>query len=414
MKYANRFFGSVLLAVACLIGAPTTLLLTSSPAYAEPVRPEVGKPLQEAQSLMKSQRFRDALTKLNEADAVAGKTANESYLIAVTRFSAANSLADVGTMASAMDAIIATGRASGSDKIKYIQAVAVAYYRDKDYAHAATWTQRYLKEGGNDPQMRQILVQSYYLNNDCASVSRELSPAAASDSGARPSEEDLQLLLGCYERAGDKSGVASAVEKLVTYYPKKEYWGNVLSRIRAKTGFADRLDLDLDRIRLATGNLSSASDLIEMAQLSLEAGSTAEAKKVVDQGFATNVLGAGTDGDRHKRLRDLVTKQIADDQKTAAQREADAEASHDGDLLVSLGFSYVTAGQSDKGLAMMERGIARDSLRHPEDAKLHLGIAYLQAGKKQKGRDVLRTVKGSDGTQDIARLWLIYSGGLGA
>ena len=33
------------------------------------------------------------------------------------------------------------------------------------------------------------------------------------------------------------------------------------------------------------------------------------------------------------------------------------------------------------------------------------------AGKKAKGRDILRTVKGTDGTQDIARLWLIYSGG---
>src|SRR5208282_2732228 len=108
----------------------------------------------------------------------------------------------------------------------------------------------------SDAAMRQFLIQSYYLSNDCGSVAREVG----GDTSSRPTEENLQMLMDCYERAGDRSGVASAVEKLVTYYPKKEYWGNVLSRIRAKKGFSDRLDLDLDRIRLLTGNLTSASD----------------------------------------------------------------------------------------------------------------------------------------------------------
>ena len=72
------------------------------------------------------------------------------------------------------------------------------------------------------------------------------------------------------------------------------------------------------------------------------------------------------------------------------------------------------AGQADKGIAMMERGIARNDLKHPDDAKLHLGIAYLQAGKKNRGREILRTVRGADGTQDVARLWMILSGGTGA
>lgn len=415
MTCANRLLRSLLVAVLGVVGVPLAIVITSPVARAaEAVRPEVGKPLQEAQALIRSQRYKEALTKLNEAEAVGGKTANESFLIAQTRFSLANTMADAPAAAVAMEAILSSGRASSGDRVRYIQAVAVAFYRDKDYAKAASWTQRYFKEGGTDPAMRQMLVQSFYLTNDCVSVAHELQPAAQSDSGSRPSEEDLQMLLGCYERQGDRNGTANAVERLVTYYPKKEYWANLLSRIRAKPGFSDRLDLDLDRIRLATGNLTSASDLVEMAQLSLEAGNTAEAKRVVDQGFSTGVLGTGADGDRHRRLRDLVTKQIADDQKNALQRESDAEAAREGDLLVSLGFSLVMAGQADKGIGMMEKGIARNSLRHPDDAKLHLAIAYIQAGRKNKGRDLLRAVRGNDGTADVARLWLIYTGGLGA
>jgi Tfp pilus assembly protein PilF len=109
-------------------------------------------------------------------------------------------------------------------------------------------------------------------------------------------------------------------------------------------------------------------------------------------------------------LRDLVVKSLADAQTSYAQHESEAQAAREGDALVNLGFSLVTDGKYDKGLSLMEQGLAKGNLKHPEDAKLRLGIAYVIAGKKQKGRDLLRTVKGADGTQDVARLWLIQSG----
>jgi Flp pilus assembly protein TadD len=53
----------------------------------------------------------------------------------------------------------------------------------------------------------------------------------------------------------------------------------------------------------------------------------------------------------------------------------------------------------------MEAGIAKGGLKRPEDDKLHLGIAYLQAGNRSKAVQVLKTVQGSDGTAELARLW---------
>jgi hypothetical protein len=64
-------------------------------------------------------------------------------------------------------------------------------------------------------------------------------------------------------------------------------------------------------------------------------------------------------------------------------------------------------GQADKGVEMMQQGIQKDDLKRPEDAKLHLGIALLQAGKKAKAIQVLRGVKGDDGSADLAHLWVI-------
>jgi len=61
------------------------------------------------------------------------------------------------------------------------------------------------------------------------------------------------------------------------------------------------------------------------------------------------------------------------------------------------------------GLPLMEQGIAKGGLREPEDAKLHLGIAYLAAGQKPKAIQTFKEVGGTDGTADLARLWLIHA-----
>ena len=52
-------------------------------------------------------------------------------------------------------------------------------------------------------------------------------------------------------------------------------------------------------------------------------------------------------------------------------------------------------------------GHKKGGLRRPDDARLRYGEALLQAGQKQKATTVLREVKGTDGTADIARLWVL-------
>jgi hypothetical protein len=58
---------------------------------------------------------------------------------------------------------------------------------------------------------------------------------------------------------------------------------------------------------------------------------------------------------------------------------------------------------------MLEQGISKDGMKFEDDAKLHLGMAYLQAGKKSAGIKALKAVKGTDGTADLARYWIIYA-----
>jgi tetratricopeptide (TPR) repeat protein len=394
-------------ACAVLLVAFASLGFDARAQKADSVRPEVGRPLQEAQSLSKAGKHREALAKVNEADAVANKTANESFLIQRMRGSVATAAGDNDTAIKAFESVVGSGKLSGRDQQQMVQAVAVGYYKNKDYAKAAQWTQRYFKEGGTDPAMRTVLLQSYYLANDCGSVNKMLGAGGEEANGRKPPEEELQILANCYLRQKDTGGYVGAIEKLVIFYPKKEYWTDLLSRVQKKPGFSDRLGVNVYRLRLATGNLTTPGDYMEMAQLAVQAGVPAEAKSVLDKGYAANILGNGKDAERQQRLRALVDKAIQDSQKSRAQDEKEALAAKDGNDLVKVGLNYVYEGKPEKGFPLIDQGIKKGGLKRPEDAKLRLGEAQMFAGQKSKAVQTLREVKGTDGTADIARLWVL-------
>ena len=373
------------------------------------LRAEVGRPLQSAQELIKAGKYREALAKVREADAVGGKTANESTTIERMRLAAASGAGDADTAARAFDAI--AGGLGGVDKLRMIESIAGSYYRGREYAKAMQWYQRYFREGGTSSANRTLMIQTQYLSGDLAGASKELMAEiqGAERNGNVPAEDRINLLMNAAVKQRDVNGETFALERLVTYYPKKEYWVTLLSRMQRKPNFSDRLALDTYRLSLATGSLSAANDYSEMAQLALQAGSRAEAKQVIDKGFAAGVLGAGPEAERHKRLRDLVAKRTEESQKTAAQDEKDAIAAKDGNDLVAIGMNQVFEGQKAKGVQLMQQGIAKGGLKRPEDAKLHLAIAQLLAGDGAKAQATFKTVSGNDGTTDMARLWALYA-----
>jgi hypothetical protein len=376
----------------------------------EAVRPDVGKPLQAAQELIKAGKYKEALAKVRDADAVAGKTANESFMIERMRIAAASGAGEVDTAAKSFEALAASGKVSGPDKARMAESIAGGYYRAKDYARAMQWGQRYFKEGGTSPAIRTLLIQSQYLSGDFAGAARELTIEiqAAEKNGAPPAQDRLNLLLNAATQLKDPNATVFALERLVTYYPKKEYWVDLLSRMQRKPNFSDRLVLDTYRLSLATGSMSAANDYMEMSQLALQAGHAAEAKQVVDKGFAANVLGQGAEAERHKRLRDLVAKKLEEAKATEAVTEKEAAAAKDGNGLVNIGFALAAGGEPAKGLPLIQQGIAKGGLKRPEDAKLHLGIAQVLAGDA-KAQATLRGVGGNDGTADLARLWSLYA-----
>ena len=64
--------------IAAAIGGLSALVVLPVTSYAaDTLRPDVAKPLNAAQDLYRAHKYKDALTKIDQADAVPGKTAYE-------------------------------------------------------------------------------------------------------------------------------------------------------------------------------------------------------------------------------------------------------------------------------------------------------------------------------------------------
>lgn len=395
--------------------ALTLALLTAGlvgTVQAQNLRPEVGKPLQQASELLRAGKAKEALAKVREADGASGKSAQEQLMIDRMRGAAAQRAGDNATAAQAFESAFASGKLGAAEQMQVAESLAFAYSQLKDNAKAGQWVQKALALGSTSPQLKQLQTYLQGASGDYAAIARDAAAAvsAAEQAGKRPDEGDLLRLADAQQRTNNAAGQSATLEKLLAYYPTKEYWAATLGRLPRKPGFSDRFSLDLMRLRLATGNLVKTEEYMEMAQLALQAGHAAEGKQIVEKGFAAGVLGNGAEAERHKRLRDLATKQDAEAKADVAKATAEATAAKDGNALVQLGSALAAAGQAEQGVSLIEQGIAKGNLKRPEDAKLRLGRAMMLAGKnKAKAQQVLRGVQGNDGAADIARLYALLS-----
>ena len=383
-------------------------------AFAQSVRPEVGKPLQQAYELIKAGKGKEALGKVREADGVPNKTPAESLQIDRMRAAAAQRAGDNATAIQSLESIY--GKVSGNEQGLVAEQIASAYAASNDNAKAGQWVQKAHAAGNNSASLKQL--QAYLQGNsgDFASIARDVAAAvsAAEQGGRKPEEADLLRLADAQQRTGSTAGQAATLEKLLYNYPKKDYWTIYLARLPNKSGFSQRFSLDVMRLKLSTGSLGKTDEFMEMAQLALQAGYPAEGKAIVDKGFAAGALGTGAEAERHKRLRELANKQEAEGKASIEQRAMSAAGNKDGGDLVQIGYAYATMGQADKGVSLIEQGIAKGGLKRPDDAKLRLGLALLQTGKnKAKAVQTLRSVQGNDGSADLGRLWALYANSQG-
>jgi len=375
-----------------------------SVASTEKVSAAVAKPLQAAQNASKARKWAECLSNLRTADATAGKTAYDTFIInELTAFCALSSN-DVAAATRAYEANLASPFAA--DKIaQRTRDLAKIYFNARDYKRTVEVGRDAIAKGYGDADTFLVVAQSYYQMNDFRNA-REFVGNWIKDQerrGQRPRENAIQIYVTSCMRLKDEACTAAGFEKLVTYYPNPAGWANLM-----QTLFASRNEAAaFNAYRLATdvGAMRTGDDYTEMAQRALEKGLPGEALSTLEAAFARKVFTDKRDIDRNTRLLNTTKERAAADRASLAKQDRDAAAGKSADADLRVGQAFMSYGQYPQAITAIRRGITKGNAADPAEAQLVLGIALLKSGNKAEAGRVLRAVKGDAELQRVAKLW---------
>jgi hypothetical protein len=165
------------------------------------------------------------------------------------------------------------------------------------------------------------------------------------------------------------------------------------------------------RLQAVTTGLTEASDYTEMAEFALQEGLAIEASKVLEQGLAAGVLVAGDKSGELQRLIEKANKLATEDRSTLEKDVVRARTLPDGLAQFNYGFNLVQIGQTERGVTLMEQGLAKGIARNSELARLRLVAVYAQLKERDKAAPVLTALAGKTdpvGMEDLVRYWNLF------
>lgn len=382
----------------------------TSPALAEQFSREVGVPLQAANEATKKKQWDVALAKIKQAQAVKDKKPGEEYRINEMLGYVHHNQKNYAEAIKPFEANLNSGLMPPEQVNGRIQLLAQLYQQAGNGAKALEYGNRWLKASPNNPEAALLLAQVQYGKKDCRSASRNIQTAisAAAKRGETPKESWLELRLTCQHELKDEAGVTEAREQLVRYYPSKENWSSLLTAVSNDPGSSDDAKLDSFRLMLELGVLKKADAYTEMAQIALDNGMPGEAVRIMEKGFETRVLEADKNRERHVRLLDKAKARMRTAQTELAALSRKAAANPKGDDDVSLGAAHMSAGQYDKAVASLQRGIKK-GLKSADAAQVMLGRAYLELNRTEDARKAFGAVPDDSKLAQVADLWKVYA-----
>lgn len=416
MKVTVRMLAAAA-ASAILLGAGLTSPVAraadekSDKAKEAKVSRAASKPLKAAKDAADAQKYPEALAKLKEVEALSDKTPydehvmNELYGFVYVRTQ------QYPEAAKALEAGLNDGFLSEADMQNRVKALAQVNYQIKNYDKAIEFGDRVIKNGQADDDMITLVSQAYYIKGDYKGTIKFVNDYndGLIRAGKTPKEQSINLVLSSCLKMDDNECATKALERMVSYYPKPDYWQNLLYSLFQQEGQTDKSLLQVYRLAADVDVLKRPDDYTEYAQLAIEAGSPGEAESILERGMAKNVFTDPKLIDRNKRLLANAKQQAEQDRASLDKIAKDAAAGKTGDKDVSVGLAYIGYKQYDKAIEAITRGLSKPGVQNLGEANLLLGIAQLGAGHREEAQKAFNAVKGDPKLERIANLWSLHA-----
>ena len=314
------------------------------------------------------------------------------HVLATYELEIANRRGDDAMRIRALDVLIASDLTTDINRASYLGVRGQIAFQAGDIAMAkALWT-RLLAMKPGDPQVLANLAQVRIVENDPKGAVEMIEQAIAGLVAAgKPVPENLyrQRLSIANQARLPGAGFAAALA-LVRAYPSPQNWRDGLVVYRQLVQHQGGLEIDLLRTMRAVGALTKPAEYQRLAQLLNHGGFAAEAKAVLDEGEARDVIPA----------LDLLTRQIrAEIEREVPKEQAQVAGSAPG---LARADSLAGMGRYDEAAALYRAAPGAE-------ASLHLGMTLAAAGRRDEAIAVFRPLAGqAGGYGELAGFWLAW------
>jgi tetratricopeptide (TPR) repeat protein len=371
----------------------------------------LAKPLQAATDSFKAKKYQDAIAKLRVAEGTPGKTPYDQHLINEMMSYSCVRINDYACAEKTYEALLTDGFTTPAQIQSDVRALVVINNQLKAYDKALEFGNRAIKDGFADEETRVLVGQAYYLKGDYKGAVKfeESHIDALTKAGQVPKLDLLSITRSACARLDDKGCETRQLERLVTYYPKPEYWqGLLISLERQATG--DTNKMQVYRLMNDVGVLTQADAYGEMGSIAMDQGAPAEAQHALENGLAKGVFANDAHAlARAQRALESAKKQAAADQANLPNAEKAADAATDGQAAATVGQAYFGYQQYDKAVAELTKALTKGGLKNAADTRLLLATAQLKAGHKDDALKTFRQVKGDPTLERVANLWVIHA-----
>ncbi len=348
-----------------------------------------------AQNAAKAGNYAEAIAKAKEADAIQGKPPQLGPLLHGMIVSWAQSAKNYPEALAMIDRMIASKEGNRDDLLAQGWSIAT---QAGNTAKRDAYTQAL---GTNlTPQARLAMASEMAKSKQHKQAIDWVQPLLVP--GQQPREDVLRFLQANYFALNDVNGRRNALEQLVVYYGKADYWKDLLQLARNEKGLTDEQQMDLARLRLAVGDLKTQEDYQDAAQIALVANYPGEAKLIIDKANTAKVLS----GERAGRLMKMTNDSVATDTAAIAGLQGKAAADPNSGLRYSRVLaSYGKFAEAEAAVRAAGKGKVADI----EGAKVQLGHSLLGQGKRPEATNAYNSVNRANKWYSIARLWSLFA-----
>jgi len=413
---SNRFGFATVVAAFLAVG-----ICFISPAHAQApecadknakLSKKISKPMGAALDALKAQKWQEVLDKATEAEAEPSpKSLYDTYWVHNLKGKAYTGLKKYDEATKEFEQIKDTPCMSDLERGEFLKLMTKIYYQLDNHAKVIEHGTKALAATG-DPDLPLYIGQSYYLLKDYPNSRKVMEGVVMKleEQGKPPGEQNLRLIHGACRSMGDQECETAQFEKLVKYYPKPEYWQNLVNTLFNDRKSTDKQQLNVMRLATHVGAVSEPLKFEECAQIARDLGLPGEAQSLLEEGFNKKFIVEAKQVERDKKMLAEVTASANGDKATLAQQETSAKANAAGNADVKLGAAYLSYGNNAKAIEALQRGIGKGSVRDPDEAAMLLGIAYLRSGNKEEAVKAFNTVKVDATMTRIAKLWVLTTG----